>query len=83
METVLEEYTTENRISVFRFLLENDSLQRILIKIFLFYGGKYLSRKAVHTWVTNASLMGKKNGSLEVAERTSQKTSMLRVSKHW
>jgi hypothetical protein len=45
-------------------------MQRIFIKIFLVYHGKYLSRKAFHDWVANISLMAKKNGGIEVAEKT-------------
>jgi hypothetical protein len=50
MATFLEEYNTEEQLSVVRvFAGKMDSVQRILIKKYFFvYGGKCLSRKAVH-----------------------------------
>jgi hypothetical protein len=56
MATVLEECTAEEQRSVVRVLCgQKDSMQRICIKIFPIYGGKCLSRKAVHNWVEKFS----------------------------
>jgi hypothetical protein len=60
METVLEEYTTEEQRSVMRFYGQKDPVQRIFIKTFSVSGGKCLSRKAVHSWLANVSLMTKR-----------------------
>jgi hypothetical protein len=54
-------YTTEDQRSVVRFcgqkwLNANDMHK----EMFPVYGGKCLSRKAVHSWVTNSSLMTKR-----------------------
>jgi hypothetical protein len=58
---VLEEYTTEEKRSVERFLWAKGlTAEDIRIEIFPVYGGKCLSRKAVHKWVANVSLMTKK-----------------------
>jgi hypothetical protein len=52
MAIILEEYTTEVQLSPERFLWAKGlSAYGILKKIFSVYGGKCLSRKAVHTWV--------------------------------
>jgi hypothetical protein len=48
------------------------------------YGGKCLSRKAVHIWVTNVSLMTKRLKRMCVSGwGNNEKTSMLWVSTHW
>jgi hypothetical protein len=56
-------------------------------EIYAVYGGKCLSRKAVHNWVEKFS-----QGRSKIAddarpdagvEENSQKTSMLQVSTHW
>jgi hypothetical protein len=57
MATVLEECTTEEQRSVVRFL----SMQKDIHKeMFPVYSGKCLSRKAVHNWATDVSLMTKR-----------------------
>jgi hypothetical protein len=49
MTIVLEEYTTEEQRSVSRFLCAKGlNANYILTEIFPVYGGKFLSRKAVH-----------------------------------
>jgi transposase len=62
--TVLGEYTTEVQRSVVRFLwakgLEVNDIDK---EIFLVYGRKCLSRKAVHNWVDKFS-----HGHLKVAD---------------
>jgi hypothetical protein len=51
MATVLEECTTEEQHSIVRLLVgKKDSMQGVLKKKFPVYGGKCLSRKAVHSW---------------------------------
>jgi hypothetical protein len=62
MMTVLEEYTTEEPRSVARFFLWPKGLNAkdIHEEMFPVYGRKCLSHKAVHSWVTNVSLMTKK-----------------------
>jgi hypothetical protein len=58
MATVLEEYTTKEQRSVMRVLwAEGLSEKDIHKEIFPVYGGKCLSRKALHNWVANVSLM--------------------------
>jgi hypothetical protein len=54
MATVFQEYTTEN--SVFCTFLRAKGLDAkgIHNEIFSVYGGKGLSRKAVHNWVENS-----------------------------
>jgi hypothetical protein len=61
MTIVLEEYTTEEQSSVVRFCLWAKGLNAkdIHKEMFLVYGGKCLSRKAIHNWVANVSLMTK------------------------
>jgi hypothetical protein len=80
MATVLE-CTTEEQRSVLRSARD----------IFLVYGGKCLSSKAVHIWVEKFS-KGRSEVAhdgrpgrpvAEVAETTVEKASMLRVSTHW
>jgi hypothetical protein len=53
MAIVTEERTTQDQRSVVRFLLWARGLHTkdIHKEIFPVYGGKYLSRKAVHMWV--------------------------------
>jgi hypothetical protein len=52
MATVLEGCTTEEQCSVVRCLWAKGlNAKDIHIEIFPVYGGKYLSRKAVHNWV--------------------------------
>jgi hypothetical protein len=61
MATVLEEYTNEKQYSVVRFLWTKElSTKNIYKETFPVYGGKSLSRKAVHSWVENVSLMTKR-----------------------
>jgi hypothetical protein len=61
---MLEGYTTEEQRSVMRFLWAKGSNEKdIHEEIFPVYGGKCLSRKAVHNWarnVANFSLMTKR-----------------------
>jgi hypothetical protein len=54
--TVLEEYTTEKQRSVMRFLWARRlNAKDIHKEMFYVYGGKCLSRKAVHKWVEKFS----------------------------
>jgi hypothetical protein len=56
--TVLEENTTEKHNSVVRFLCAKYlNAKDIPEEMFPVYGGKCLSRKGFHIWVTNISLM--------------------------
>jgi hypothetical protein len=56
MATVLEECTTREQRSVVRFLwIKGVNAKNIHSEIFLIYGGKCLSRKAVHKWVEKFS----------------------------
>jgi hypothetical protein len=53
-------------------------------EIFPLYGGKCLSRKAVHNWVENVSLMTKRlKRRCGSGWDNSQRTSMMRVATHW
>jgi hypothetical protein len=59
MATVLE-CTTEEQYSVVRFLwVKGLNAKDIHKEMFPVYGGKCLSRKAVHNWVADVSLMTK------------------------
>jgi hypothetical protein len=61
MATVLEECHTEEQRSVVRFLWAKVlNAKDIRKEIFPIHGGKCLSRKAVHSWVANVSLMTKR-----------------------
>jgi hypothetical protein len=61
MATVLEKYTTEEHRSVLRFLWAKGlNAKDIYKEIFPLYGGKCLSRKEVHNWAVNISLMTKR-----------------------
>jgi hypothetical protein len=63
MATVLEEYTTEEQQSVFRFFFlwgKGLGAKDIHKEIFPVYVGKCLSRKAVHSCVANVTLITKK-----------------------
>jgi hypothetical protein len=61
MATVLEEYATEEQLFVVRFLWAKGLNSKDIYKeMFPFCGGKCLSRKAVHNWVTNVSLKTKR-----------------------
>jgi hypothetical protein len=61
MATVIEECITEEQRSVVRFLwAKGFNANDIYKEIFPVYGGKCLSRKAVHNWVANVSLMTKR-----------------------
>jgi hypothetical protein len=87
---MLGEYTAKLQRSVVRFLWAKGFNAKDIHKevlVFPVYGGKYLSRKAVHNWVEKFS-----EGRLKVADdarssaevgATTVKTSMLRVSTHW
>jgi hypothetical protein len=58
MATVLEKCTTEEQRSVVRFLRAKElNAKDIHKEMFPVYGGKCLSRKSVHNWVANVSLM--------------------------
>jgi hypothetical protein len=58
MVTVLELGTTEEQCSVMRFLRAKGlNAKDIHKEMFLVYGVKCLSRKAVHNWMANVSLM--------------------------
>jgi hypothetical protein len=58
---VLEECTTEEQRSVVRFLwVKGLNAEDIHKEMFHVYGGKSLSRKAVHNWTANFSLMTKR-----------------------
>jgi hypothetical protein len=85
MVTVLEVWTTQEQLSLVRFLLlKGINVMDILTEIFSVYGGKCLSRKAVHNSVVNLSLMTKwLKRRCESGWDNSHKTSMLRVSTHW
>jgi hypothetical protein len=59
--TVLEVNTTEERCIVVSCCGKKRlSAKDIHKEMFPVYGGKYSSRKAVHNWVTNVSLMTKR-----------------------
>jgi hypothetical protein len=61
MATVLEECTNEEQHCVVPFSgAEGLDAKYMHIEIFPVYGGKCLSRKAVHSWVANVSLMTKR-----------------------
>jgi hypothetical protein len=61
MVPVLEECTNEERSSVVRFLWAKGlNAKDIHKEMFPLYGGKCLSRKAVHIWVVTVSLMTKR-----------------------
>jgi hypothetical protein len=74
MSTVLEDCTTENRRSFAHFLwakgLHAKDIHEEMLSV---YGGKCLSRKAVHNWVENFS-----QGRSKVAEDDSQAQTWLR-----
>jgi hypothetical protein len=56
MATVLEEFPTEEQSSVVQFLWVKGLNEKDIHKgIFPVYGGKCLSRKAVHNWVEKFS----------------------------
>jgi hypothetical protein len=86
MAIVVKECTKEEQCSVVRFLWAKGLNRRDIHKEILpVYGGKRLSRRGVHSWVADVSLMTKKlkRRRAEVAETTVKKTSMLRVSMQW
>jgi ribulose 1,5-bisphosphate synthetase/thiazole synthase len=61
MATVLEECTTEKERSVVHFLWAKGlNANDIHKEMFPVYGGTCLSRKAVHNWVENISLITKR-----------------------
>jgi hypothetical protein len=84
MATVFEECTTEEQRPFTRFFLWTKELSAkdIHKETFPVYGGKCLSRKAVHSWVEKFSQGRLKVAGAEVAETTVQNISMLRVSTH-
>jgi hypothetical protein len=57
MATVLEEYTTEEQHFVMGFILWAKQLNEkdVHKEIFMVYGGKCLSRKAIHNWIEKFS----------------------------
>jgi hypothetical protein len=60
MAALLEECTNEDRDSVVRFLwAKGHSAKNIHKEMFLIYGGKCLSREAVHNLVANVSQITK------------------------
>jgi hypothetical protein len=61
MVTVFEECNTEEELSVVRFFLraKGSNAKDIHKEILPVYGGKCLSRNAVHSWVVNFPLMTK------------------------
>jgi hypothetical protein len=60
MAIVFDECTTEERRSFVRFLWTKGLNDKDIHKeMFPVYGGKCLSRKAVHNWVANVSLKTK------------------------
>jgi hypothetical protein len=60
MATVLEVCTNEDQRSVVRFLWAKVlNTKNIYKEMFSVYGGRCLSRKTVHNWVENISLMTK------------------------
>jgi hypothetical protein len=62
MATVIEEYPTEDQRSSVRFFLLAKGLDAKDIHKEMFHvcGGKYLSRKAVHSWLAKVLLMTKR-----------------------
>jgi hypothetical protein len=61
MVTVLEEYTIEEQRFVVRFLWAKGlNAKDVHKEMFHVYGGKCLSRKAIHNWAENLSLMTKR-----------------------
>jgi hypothetical protein len=72
MATVLEKCITREQRSVVRFVWAKGlNAKDIHKEMFPVYGGKCLSRKAVHNWVANVSLMTKRfKRSEEIAETT-------------
>jgi hypothetical protein len=60
MATVLEGYIIEEQRSVMRFFLWANA-KDIHKEVFPVYVGKCLSRKAVHSWVANVSLITKRS----------------------
>jgi hypothetical protein len=85
MATVLDECATKEQRYVVRFLWAKGLCVKDIHKeMFPIYGGKCMSRKAVHNWVAKVSLMTKRlKRWCEVAETAIKKTSMLWVSTHW
>jgi hypothetical protein len=87
MATVLEEYDTEEQRSVVHFLWAKGlNAEDIHKEMFSAYGGKCLSRKAVHNWTEKR---GKRFADDEEVEtevrkclRHESEDSMLRVSTH-
>jgi transposase len=56
MAIILEEYPTEEQRSAVRFLWANGLNAKDIDKeLFPVYGGKFLSRKAVHNWADKFS----------------------------
>jgi hypothetical protein len=61
MATILEGYPTEEQRCVVRILWAKGlDAKDIHKEMFPVYGGKYLSRKAVHNWVADFSLVTKR-----------------------
>jgi hypothetical protein len=61
MATLLEDYTTKEQRSVVCFLWAKGlNAKDIHKEIFPVYGGKCLSRKAIHNWVANVPLVTKR-----------------------
>jgi hypothetical protein len=85
MAIVLEEYTTEEQISVMLCLwAEGLSAKDIPREMFPVCSGQCLSRKAAHNLVANVSLMTKRlKRRCENGGDNSQMTSMLQVSTQW
>jgi hypothetical protein len=87
MSNVLEEYTREDQCSIVRFLWARGlNSKNIHTEISPVYGGKCLSRKAVHNWIDKFS-QGRSKVTDDEEEarkwlRQESKTSMLLVSTH-
>jgi hypothetical protein len=88
MATVLEECFTEEQLSGMRFFVgKRTECKRYYIELFHVYGGKCLSRKAVHNWIETFSqghwkVQYDARSGAELADNN-HKTSTLRVSTHW
>jgi transposase len=86
--TVLEEFSTEEQRSIVISLwVKGLNAKDIYKEIFPVCSGKCLSRKAVRSWVEKfpqgcSKVADDARPGAEVAEKNSQKTSMLRVCTH-
>jgi hypothetical protein len=88
MVTVLEECAIEEQRSVVRFLWAKGlNVRNIYEEMCPVYGGKCLSRKAVHNWVEKFSQDIRISQTMPIrcgsGSENNQKTSMLRASTSW